>query len=188
MQNKLHLSAERVAYARRLAAKIAEPVAAFIGRHSSVTVERATLRLAGADGANSDGVPVPNLVVDQLRAADPSFLEDGVLLRYVNALVKSGGTVAELNAKIAAGLDVSSIPLGDRAAIERKAAELVDRAAERIRGNRTRREAKRSGWEGANNDPLLYLIVATGNIHEDVKQATAAAEQGADVIAVIRTT
>ncbi|HOX91873.1 MAG TPA: lysine 5,6-aminomutase subunit alpha, partial [Spirochaetales bacterium] len=36
--------------------------------------------------------------------------------------------------------------------------------------------------------PLLYLIVATGNIYEDVKQAKAAAMQGADVIAVIRTT
>ncbi len=188
MQNKLHLSAERVAYARRLAEKIAEPVARFIDGHSSMTVERATLRLAGADGANPDGVPVPNLVVDQVRAADPSFLEDGVLLRYVNALVKSGSTVAELNAKIAAGFDVSSLPLGERAAIERKAAELVDRAAERIRGNRERREAKRSEWAGKNNDPLLYLIVATGNIYEDVKQATAAAEQGADVIAVIRTT
>jgi beta-lysine 5,6-aminomutase alpha subunit len=32
------------------------------------------------------------------------------------------------------------------------------------------------------------VIVATGNIHEDVKQARAAAQQGADVIAVIRTT
>jgi beta-lysine 5,6-aminomutase alpha subunit len=43
-------------------------------------------------------------------------------------------------------------------------------------------------WKGRNGDPLLYLIVATGNIHEDVKQARAAAQQGADVIAVIRTT
>ena len=30
--------------------------------------------------------------------------------------------------------------------------------------------------------------MATGNIYEDVVQATAAARQGADVIAVIRTT
>jgi len=35
---------------------------------------------------------------------------------------------------------------------------------------------------------LLYLIVATGNIYEDITQASAAAKQGADVIAVIRTT
>ncbi|HAK44758.1 MAG TPA: D-lysine 5,6-aminomutase subunit alpha, partial [Spirochaeta sp.] len=35
---------------------------------------------------------------------------------------------------------------------------------------------------------LLYVIVATGNIREDIVQAVAAARQGADVIAVIRTT
>ncbi|MDT8286876.1 MAG: lysine 5,6-aminomutase subunit alpha, partial [Elusimicrobiales bacterium] len=36
--------------------------------------------------------------------------------------------------------------------------------------------------------PLLYVIVATGNIHEDVVQAQSAAEMGADCIAVIRST
>ena len=36
--------------------------------------------------------------------------------------------------------------------------------------------------------PLLYVIVATGNIYEDAVQAKAAALQGADIIAVIRHT
>ncbi|HTN53291.1 MAG TPA: lysine 5,6-aminomutase subunit alpha, partial [Anaeromyxobacter sp.] len=36
--------------------------------------------------------------------------------------------------------------------------------------------------------PHKYLIVATGNIHDDVEQARAAAQAGADVIAVIRST
>lgn len=36
--------------------------------------------------------------------------------------------------------------------------------------------------------PYIYVIVATGNIYEDAVQAVAAARQGADVIAVIRTT
>src|SRR5256885_8836977 len=36
--------------------------------------------------------------------------------------------------------------------------------------------------------PWKYVIVATGNIHDDVEQARAAAQQGADVIAVIRST
>ncbi|MBP1625861.1 MAG: D-lysine 5,6-aminomutase alpha subunit, partial [Holophagaceae bacterium] len=55
-------------------------------------------------------------------------------------------------------------------------------------GNRAHREAKLTQYAGRNHSPMLYLIVATGNIHEDVKQAQAAAEQGADVVAVIRTT
>ena len=37
-------------------------------------------------------------------------------------------------------------------------------------------------------ESFLYLIVATGNIYEDITQAVAAARQGADIIAVIRTT
>ncbi|MRR12865.1 D-lysine 5,6-aminomutase subunit alpha, partial [bacterium] len=50
------------------------------------------------------------------------------------------------------------------------------------------REERLARYAGKNHAPLLYVIVATGNIHEDVKQARAAAEQGADVVAVIRTT
>jgi beta-lysine 5,6-aminomutase alpha subunit len=188
MRNKLNLPADRVAYARTLAERITAPVQDFIDSHSSVTVERATLRLAGADGANADGVPVPNLVVDRIRAVDPAALEDGATLRYVSALLKSGGTVQALNDKIAAGYDVMSLPLGDRKAIEAKADELVGGTLRRIKENRGFREQKLETWAGRNNSPLLYLIVATGNIYEDVKQAAAAAEQGADVIAVIRTT
>ncbi|MCD7979853.1 MAG: lysine 5,6-aminomutase subunit alpha, partial [Fusobacterium sp.] len=41
---------------------------------------------------------------------------------------------------------------------------------------------------GDKKGPYIYVIVATGNIYEDVTQAVAAARQGADVIAVIRTT
>ena len=188
MKSKLNLPADRVAYARSLAERITVPVQDFIEGHSSVTVERATLRLAGADGANADGVPVPNLVVDSMRAADPSSLEDGATLRYVNALLKSGGSAQALNDRIAAGLDVMSLPLGDRKAIEAKADELVTSTIKRVKDKRGFREAKLEQWKGKNSSPLLYLIVATGNIYEDVKQAAAAAEQGADVIAVIRTT
>ncbi|OHD21663.1 MAG: D-lysine 5,6-aminomutase subunit alpha [Spirochaetes bacterium GWB1_59_5] len=188
MKSKLNLPADRVAYARTLAERITAPVQDFIDGHSSVTVERATLRLAGADGANPDGVPVPNLVVDQIRASDPAALENGATIRYVNALLKSGGTVQALNEKIAAGWNVMSVPLGDRKAIEARAEELVASTLKRVKDNRGFREAKLEQWKGKNSSPLLYLIVATGNIYEDVKQAAAAAEQGADVIAVIRTT
>ena len=186
MNTKLHLPKERIDHARALARAIASPVANFIDRHSSVTVERAALRLAGADGANPDGVPVPNLMVDQLRAAD--MLEDGAVLRYVNALVRTGDSVQALNARIAAGYNVAQQALVDRDKIGKKAAELVAGTADRIKGNRAHRERKQQEFHGRNNSPLLYLIVATGNIYEDVKQAKAAASQGADVIAVIRTT
>lgn len=184
MEPKLGLPPERIARARELAIKIVEPVQRFIDAHTTVTVERATLRLAGADGADADGVPVPNLVVDQLK----DRLEEGALKYYVNALVRTGEDVTGLNHRIAQGFRVDDLPMGDPEALEAKAKQLVGAFAARVKGNRTHREAKLEKYQGRNHKPLLYVIVATGNIHEDVKQAKAAAEQGADVVAVIRTT
>ncbi len=184
MRNKLGLSKERIDRARELAERIALPVLDFVAGHTTVTVERAALRLIGADGSNADGAPVPNLVVDQLKGQ----LESGALAPYVNALLRSGGGVGELNAKIAGGLKVTDFPLGDRAAVRRKTEELVAEGLKRVGLSRKHREAKLEEWKDRNSKPLLYLIVATGNIYEDVKQAQAAALKGADVIAVIRTT
>src|SRR5205085_10342029 len=56
----------------------------------------------------------------------------------------------------------------------------------RIEERKERKRALQVGsFEGA---PWKYVIVATGNIHDDIEQARAAAQQGADVIAVIRST
>ncbi len=184
MKEKLGLPKERIARARELATRSVAPVLDFVDGHTTVTVERAALRIVGADGANADGVPVPNLVVDQLR----DRLDSGALVWYVNALLKSGGTVEDLNKRIAEGWRVADQPLGDRAAIRRKTDELVEAGLGRVRRNRATRDAKMAEWKDRNGKPLVYLIVATGNIYEDVKQAQAAAEKGADVIAVIRTT
>lgn len=184
MREKLGLPKDKIERARELSKSITAPVMDFVAQHTSVTVERATLRLAGADLADADGVPVPNLVVDQLKEK----LENGALLYYVNALIKTGETVDGLNKKITEGLRVGDLPLGDRSAIEKKAQELVSTFSKRVKGNRSHREAKLEEFKGKNHSPMLYLIVATGNIYEDVKQAQAAAEQGADVVAVIRTT
>ena len=55
-----------------------------------------------------------------------------------------------------------------------------------------RRRAERDRLVGRHGDPKqrpwIYLIVATGDIYEDIPQAQAAARAGADVIAVIRST
>lgn len=184
MRAKLGLSQDKIAEARELAGRICEPVLKFVDEHTSVTVERATLRLAGADDADADGVPVPNLIVDQAR----DRLADGIFRLYAGALVRTGDSPERLNRRIAEGLRLTDLPPADEAAVARKAAELVNRAEARVRANREFREARQEEWKDRNHRPLLYLIVATGNIYEDVKQAAAAAEQGADVIAVIRTT
>ena len=53
---------------------------------------------------------------------------------------------------------------------------------------RVRRRNQLKAELGVGPRPHKYVIVATGNIYDDVEQARAAAQAGADVIAVIRST
>ena len=171
MEKRLHLPPERIDRARELASRIVAPVQEFIEAHTTVTVERATLRLAGADGADADGVPVPNLVVDQLRATGS---RTGALKYWVNALLRTGEDVA------------GAEPAGRRRAPPRRPPARRPRGARREGGrarrrpargacaaNRALREERLARYAGKNHAPLLYVIVATGNIHEDVTQAGA---------------
>lgn len=64
---------------------------------------------------------------------------------------------------------------------------MAKETVETIRKNRGKRDEYLNKF-GDKTGPYLYVIVATGNIYEDITQAKAAAKQGADVIAVIRTT
>ncbi|OGR61875.1 MAG: D-lysine 5,6-aminomutase subunit alpha [Elusimicrobia bacterium GWB2_63_22] len=184
MKSKLGLSKPKIDQARKLAAGITSPVQAFIAAHTTVTIERATLRLLGADGANADGVPVPNLIASQCGEK----LAGGAASFYLNALVKLDKTPAELNKEIEKGLNLCDIPFTDDKRIQKKADEILKGLDARIAGNVAHRNAKLKAGKGKVKSPMIYVIVATGNIYEDVKQAQAAALQGADIIAVIRTT
>ena len=64
---------------------------------------------------------------------------------------------------------------------------VVNATVERINKNVAKRNSYLKEW-GDKEGPYLYIIVATGNIYEDIIQAKAGAKQGADIIAVIRTT
>ncbi|HEY5494507.1 MAG TPA: lysine 5,6-aminomutase subunit alpha [Candidatus Anoxymicrobiaceae bacterium] len=184
MRSKLGLPHEQVERARELASRIVEPVHRLISEHTTVTVERATLRLLGCDGAGPEGVPAPNLAVDSLTGK----LGSGAAICYVNALVAKGVSPDELNRAIAGGLDLASVETAGRADVEARAAVLVDDFDSRVSANVAVRREMLEEYRDNEHSPLLYVIVATGDIHEDVKQATGAALQGADAIAVIRTT
>ena len=186
MTSKLNLNFDRVEEARAHAARVADDTQRFIDRHTTVTVERAVCRLLGIDGVNDFGVPLPNVVVDHLT--DRGALASGAAFWLGSAMAGTGKTPQELAEAVAAGeLDLTALPVHDDAAIEAALSPVVTAALERISARRARREqflAEHGDKEG----PWIYLIVATGNIYEDIVQATAAARQGADVIAVIRTT
>lgn len=182
--SKLNLDVAKIAKARELSKQIAAPVSEYIDKHTTVAIERTTLRMMGADGIDANGVPVPNKIVDQLG----SNISYGATKYYINALLKKGLSPDELNKEIANGLDISKLDFVDFSYIEEKSKELVEQFASKVKTNVAYRNEKVSAYKEKQNSPLLYLIVATGNIYEDVKQAQAAAKQGADIIAVIRTT
>ncbi len=174
-----------VAEARALALAIVDPVSEFIAVHSTVSVERSVLRLLGIDGVGPDDIPLPNLVVERLGA---QRLVSGAAGPIGALVAQTGRTCDDVAAALAEGsLDASladEVPeAAARAALERT----VARALGSVDARRAERERllARLPQEPA---PLLYVIVASGNIYEDRTAAIAAAEAGAQVIAVIRST
>jgi beta-lysine 5,6-aminomutase alpha subunit len=188
----LDLDPEMAATARGLAARAAEPVVRIARAHTTVAVERATLRLAGITGADSThragDVPWVNRVVDTVR--EHCGLEHGVVLPAFHALREHGlGSLTELAEATAAGQIQYRVPTGrdaDRAARTGRVA--VAKGMRAVDRNRARRDRLIARWGNPAQRPWIYLIVATGDIDEDVVQAASAARAGADIIAVIRST
>ena len=186
-QSKLKLDARLVRRARALAARAGAPVVKLARTHTTVSVERAVLRLAGITGADAEGIPWANRLADAV-AADIG-LGHGVSVPVFDAMAREG--LADLTAlaeKAASGGVRFRVPAGRDAQRARGAAR---RAAARGVATIDRRRKERDRLIGRFGDPpspWIYLIVATGDIHEDIPQAQAAAREGADVIAVIRST
>jgi beta-lysine 5,6-aminomutase alpha subunit len=191
----LVLDGELVRRARELAARAAAPVVDLATTHTTVSVERAVLRLAGlagtdpvlGDGPASDQVPWVNRVVDAVR--EQVGLEHGVALPVWHALSSGAGNLQSLAEQVGAGTARFTVPEGAAAEQAREAARVaVATGIARIDANRARREELVATLGDPPRRPWIYLIVATGDIYEDIPQAQAAARAGADVIAVIRST
>ena len=175
-----------MAYARQLAAGVAADVQRFVDGYTTVAVERTLCRLLGIDGVDANSVPLPNVVVDSLKAA--GVLREGALFYVGNAMVVSGKTPMQIAEEIADGkLDITKLEIRPKAEIDKALEAPIKASVEKIKARRKRREDYIEKI-GEGPKPYIYVIVATGNIYEDVVQAEAAARQGADIIAVIRTT
>ncbi len=188
MTGKLDLDPAVVARARALAARAAQPVVELARTHSTVSVERAVLRLAGISGADAEGIPWANRLVDAVR--EQAGLEHGVALPVAAAMARENvGDVTLLAQKAASGGIGFDVPTGgEREEALTLSRTLVGRGIGRIDAARREREAMVARVGDAPRTPWIYLIVATGDIHEDIPQAKAAAREGADVVAVIRST
>ena len=186
MESKLGLDFKKVEYARGLAKNIADDVQAFCEQYTTVAVERTLARLMGIDGVDESDVPLPNVVVDAIK--DKGVLGEGILFFIANAMIQTGLNPQQIAEKVAKGeLDITKVVTRDQKQIAATLQPVIDESINRIRTRRQRREHYLETI-GEGPKPYLYIIVATGNIYEDVVQAQAGARQGADIIAVIRTT
>ena len=186
MESKLGLNFDLVAKARASAARVAADTQRFIDRHTTVTVERAVCRLLGIDGVNEMDVPMPNVLVDYLM--ENSLLSEGAAWHIGNAILETGKDPQGVAEAIDKGeLDLTKLPTHSEAEVRGAIKPYVDATIERINRNVADRN-RYLGEFGDKEGPYLYIIVATGNIYEDIVQAKAGAKQGADIIAVIRTT
>ena len=187
MESKLNLDFKLVEQARAHASHVADDTQRFIDERTTSAVERTICRLLGIDGVDSADVPLPNVVVDHLM--EKNALSQGAAFWIGNAMVETGKGPQAIAEDIAADkLDVTALPAHGEAEIHAALAPIVEETLKKIAARRKRREDFIAAHGGEKQGPWIYLIVATGNIYEDVVQATAAARQGADVIAVIRTT
>ena len=185
-QSKVGLDFKKVEYAKQVAKNIADDVQGFVEQYTTVAVERTICRLLGIDGVDANGVPLPNVVVDQIK--ENGVLGEGIVFFLGNAMIETGLQPQEIAENVADGkLDITKQKVHSQEEINKALEPIINENIERIKARRARRE-KYLQTIGEGPKPYLYVIVATGNIYEDVVQAQAAARQGADVIAVIRTT
>jgi len=185
----LNLDPAVVRRARDLAARVGQPVVDLARTRTTVAVERATLRLAGVAGADPDGIPWVNRLVDAV-AADVG-LAHGVAVPAFHAMRRDGiPDATTLAQKAAAGSVGFELPARGAAvtAARRAADRAVGGGLKTVDRRRRDRERLVARLGDPKQRPWIYLIVATGDIYEDIPQAQAAARAGADVIAVIRST
>lgn len=185
----LELDRATVRKARSHAARLGKPVVELATSHTTVSVERATLRLAGLSGADHERVPWVNHLVDAVR--DQVGIEHGVTTAVWDALRREEAPdLLTLAQKASAGAVTFRIPeqKGEATRARRAAMAAVRPGIRRIDRQRAARDRQIAKLGDPKQRPWIYLIVATGDIYEDIPQAQAAAREGADIIAVIRST
>ena len=194
---KLFLDRKKIDRCRDISKSVVEGILPIIRSHSTLAIERATLRLIGINGAKSikkefPHYPLANIIVDELK--EEGLIEKGALFFIANACLHfntdPSGVVEKLDKE---KLSFSHIPLAKEAAIKEKGHILAKEAlASLVQARKDRNKLLKECGDPHDPEfhhtPLKYVIVASGNIFEDVVQACSAAQAGADVIAVIRST
>jgi len=87
MERKLNLDFDLVECAREIAKNIASDVQKFINKHTTDTIERTICRLLGIDGVDKFEVPIPNVVITNIKKGNKLHLGAAILIG--NAMLKT---------------------------------------------------------------------------------------------------
>ncbi|OGF48188.1 MAG: D-lysine 5,6-aminomutase subunit alpha [Candidatus Firestonebacteria bacterium RIFOXYC2_FULL_39_67] len=181
--NKLNLNRNKIAACRNYSKIIAADLQKIIDKNTTVSVERSILRLFGVDGVDKSGLPYPNILAEKIKEA--GVLQYGAANVMASTMIQNRKNFKETVSLIILG-KVKPLYVADKRnkQVVNRLSEYGISRVEKARKDRAKLQAKNPTGKG----PWFYLIVATGNIYEDVKQARSAALNGANCIAVIRST
>jgi len=182
---QLPLDQKKIRRAEKIAKEIAEEVHACITPFSTISVERALLRLYGVDGVDSQDTPLPNILVD--LCCEKGQLEEGVSRWFAAAMLQSGKNPQDTAGQIIEGHIIPDVTVFSSKQIGKKEGQLASDAVTSLDFT-ARRKLEKIHRYGLPPRPFKYLIVATGNVYEDRTQAESAVMAGADIIAQIRST
>lgn len=183
----LNLPRDSINEARYLGKSIASAVHNKIKDLSTLSIERASLRMLGIRGANQEGTPWVNIFTEKCLSAN--LIQNGVLMILAQVCKHTSRNPQQAVEMVSE----NRIHLNDLIEVNgsKEIKKLCDELANKAYQNLSNKKKERLNFINtlsSGTKPYLYVIVATGNIYEDVKQAKSAALLGADIIAVIRTT
>ena len=181
----LNLDKKTIESCRKIAKNVALNVQEIIDQHTTISVERATLRMLGIDGVDAFDVPYVNVLTNHIQQVGDLSLG---ISHYVAHAMKELGISPQ---KIAEEVSNKHLDLSKYNHVNKPDLSVLTPFFSGVFQKIDLSTNTRDTWIHNTKDkttPLKYVIVATGNIYEDIKQAVSAAELGADVIAVIRST
>ena len=137
-KSKINLDFQLVGQARTLASNIADHMQNFINQHTTDTVERTVCRLLGIDGINDFGVPLPNVVIDNIKKGKGLGL--GAANYIGNAILHTNLTPQEIAEGISdKNIDLMKLPMHDLSEINIALSPIVEANLDRIQTNRRKR-------------------------------------------------
>ncbi len=165
MEEKIKIDHELLGRCRKAAVRISDNVMSSIAGRTTTSVERTVARLLGIDGVDEQGIPLPNVLVEQLKTHGK--LEDGIFYWLVNSMIETGKSPREIALAVGKGEYVitDSRQYSDDE-IRRTAGPLLEERISLFDESIEQRKELHSKYP-AGITPLLYVIVATGNIYED---------------------